>query len=133
MWKLKLHSLVVLNNFILLLQVVFELGRFKPLNGFSVFWPENQYHVTHSLQNLHKGCFIICTSYKFQISSFYLNPICTWRERICPPPSYFNRASKLKKRFALMHPDFESNLITHIFRKFGVSETTGSDVIFAFV
>ena len=32
-----------------------------------------------------------------------------------------------------MHPDFESNLITHIFRKFGVSETTGSDVIFAFV
>ena len=34
---------------------------------------------------------------------------------------------------ALMHPDFESNLITHIFRKFGVSRTTRSDVIFAFV
>ena len=32
-----------------------------------------------------------------------------------------------------MHPDFESNLITHIFRKFGVSRTTRSDVIFAFV
>ena len=32
-----------------------------------------------------------------------------------------------------MHPDFESNLITHIFRKFGVSQITGSDVIFAFV
>ena len=32
-----------------------------------------------------------------------------------------------------MHPEFESNLITHIFRKFGVSGTTGSDVIFAFV
>ena len=32
-----------------------------------------------------------------------------------------------------MHPDFESNLITHIFIKFGVSGTTGSDVIFAFV
>ena len=32
-----------------------------------------------------------------------------------------------------MHADFESNLITHIFRKFRVSETTGSDVIFAFV
>ena len=27
-----------------------------------------------------------------------------------------------------MHPDFESNLITHIFRKFEVSQTTGSDV-----
>ena len=32
-----------------------------------------------------------------------------------------------------MHPDFESNLITHNFRNFGVSETTGSDVIVAFV
>ena len=32
-----------------------------------------------------------------------------------------------------MHPDFKSNLITHIFRKFGVSWTTGSDVIFTFV
>ena len=50
-----------------------------------------------------------------------------------PPLSYFNIASKLKKSFALMHPDFESNLITHIFRQFGVSRTIGSDVIFAFV
>ena len=32
-----------------------------------------------------------------------------------------------------MHPDFVSNLITYIFSKFGVSGTTGSDVIFAFV
>ena len=32
-----------------------------------------------------------------------------------------------------MHPDFESNLLTNIFRKFGVSWTTGSDVIFVFV
>ena len=32
-----------------------------------------------------------------------------------------------------MHPDFEPNLITHIFRKCGVSKTTGSDVIFVFV
>ena len=32
-----------------------------------------------------------------------------------------------------MHPDFKSNLITHIFRNFGVSRTTASDVIFAFV
>ena len=32
-----------------------------------------------------------------------------------------------------MPPDFESNLLTHIFRKFKVSEATGSDVIFAFV
>ena len=28
-----------------------------------------------------------------------------------------------------MHPDFEANLATHIFRKFGVSRTSGSDVI----
>ena len=28
-----------------------------------------------------------------------------------------------------MHPDFESNVITHILRKFWVSRTTGSDVI----
>ena len=52
--------------------------------------------------------------------------------QICPPVSYFSIAPKLKKIFALMHPDFKSNLITHIFRKFGVSQTTGSDVIFAF-
>ena len=32
-----------------------------------------------------------------------------------------------------MHPVFKSNLITHIFRKFGVSQIAGSDVIFAFV
>ena len=32
-----------------------------------------------------------------------------------------------------MHPDFESNFITYIFRKFGVSWVTRSDVIFAFV
>ena len=31
-----------------------------------------------------------------------------------------------------MLPDFESNLITHIFRKFWVCRTTGSDVNFAF-
>ena len=49
------------------------------------------------------------------------------------PLSYFNTAPKLKKCFDLMHPDFELNLITHIFRKFGVSRTTGSDAIFAFV
>ena len=30
-----------------------------------------------------------------------------------------------------MHPEFESNLITHIFRKFGASGKTESDVIFA--
>ena len=32
-----------------------------------------------------------------------------------------------------MLSDFESNLITHIFRIFGVSRITGSDVVFAFV
>ena len=32
-----------------------------------------------------------------------------------------------------MHPDFESNLTTNIFRKFEVSRTTESDVIFSFV
>ena len=53
--------------------------------------------------------------------------------QICPPFSYFNITPKRKQSFALMHPDFKSNLITNIFRKFGVSRTTGSDVIFAFV
>ena len=32
-----------------------------------------------------------------------------------------------------MHPEFESNLITNIFKNFGVNRTTESDVIFAFV
>ena len=32
-----------------------------------------------------------------------------------------------------MHPDFESNLTTTIFRKFGVGRITRSDDIFAFV
>ena len=32
-----------------------------------------------------------------------------------------------------MRADFESILITHIFRKLGVSRTTESDVIFALV
>ena len=41
--------------------------------------------------------------------------------KFAPPLSYFNIAPKRKQSFALMHPDFESNLITHIFRKFGVS------------
>ena len=49
------------------------------------------------------------------------------------PLSYFNIAPKLNKRFALMHPDFESNLITHIFRSFEVSRITRNDVIFALV
>ena len=31
-----------------------------------------------------------------------------------------------------MHSDFESNLIIHISRKFGVSRITESDVVFAF-
>ena len=62
-----------------------------------------------------------------------VNPICTGGGQICPHLSYFIIAPKLIKIFALMHPDFESNLITHIFRKFGVSGTTGSDVIFVFV
>ena len=53
--------------------------------------------------------------------------------KFAPTLSYFNIASKLKKSFALMNPDFELNLITLIFRKFGVSRTNGSDAIFAFV
>ena len=61
-----------------------------------------------------------------------LNPICTVGGQICPPLSYFNIAPKLKKSFALMHPDFESNLLTHIFRNFGVCSTTESDIIFVF-
>ena len=63
----------------------------------------------------------------------HINRICTGGGHICPPLSYFNIAPKLNKSFALMHPDFESNLITHIFRKFGVSRTAERDVIFAFV
>ena len=42
------------------------------------------------------------------------------------PLSYFNITSKLTKSFALMHSNFESNLIAHIFRKFGVNRATGS-------
>ena len=57
-----------------------------------------------------------------------MNPICTGGGL-----TYFNIAPKLKKSFALMHSYFESNLITPIFRKFGVSRITGSDVILAFV
>ena len=68
---------------------------------------------------------------KYKIIS--INPICTVGGQICPPLCYFNIVPKLRKIFALMHPDFESNLITNIFRNFGVSWTTGSDVIFAFV
>ena len=67
------------------------------------------------------------------LRSIRLNPICSGGGKFAPLLSYFNIAPKRKKSFALMHPDFESNLITHIFRKFGVSQTTGSDVIFAFV
>ena len=63
----------------------------------------------------------------------YINPICTGGGKFAPSLSYFNIAPKRKQSFALMHPDFESNLRTHIFRKFGVSRTTGSDIIFAFV
>ena len=65
--------------------------------------------------------------------SVVINPICTGGGKFALPLSYFNIAPKRKQSFALMHPDFESNLITHIFRKFGVSRTAGSDVIFAFV
>ena len=32
-----------------------------------------------------------------------------------------------------MHFDFESSLITHILRKFGLNRMTGNDVIFALV
>ena len=52
--------------------------------------------------------------------------------QVCSPLCYFIKASK-QKSFALMHTDFKSNLITHIFKKFGVSQITGNDVIAAFV
>ena len=62
------------------------------------------------------------------------NPICTKGGGANLPPLLVILIYLLnKKSFALMHPDLESNLITHIFRKLGVSGTTGSDVIFAFV
>ena len=50
-----------------------------------------------------------------------------------PLLSYFIITPKLSKNFALMRPDFESNLITLIFRNFEVRRTTVSDVNFAFV
>ena len=73
------------------------------------------------------------TSSRLTIRLLNLIPICTGGGQIYPPLSYFNIAAKLKKSFALMHPDFELNLITNIFRNFGVSWITESDVIFAFV
>ena len=49
-----------------------------------------------------------------------LNPICNGRGgKFALSLSYFNIASKLKKLFALMHPDFESNLITNISENLG--------------
>ena len=60
-----------------------------------------------------------------------LNPICNGWGEFAPHLSYFNIAPKLRKSFALMHPDCDQ--ITGIFRKFGVSRTIGSDIIFAFV
>ena len=62
-----------------------------------------------------------------------INPICTRGGKFAPPLSYFDITPKLKKSFALMHADFKSNLVTNIFRNFGVSRETGSDVIFVFV
>ena len=53
--------------------------------------------------------------------------------KFVPTLSYFNIVLTLQKSLALMHPDFKLNLITHIFRNFGVSRITGSDVIFSFV
>ena len=63
-----------------------------------------------------------------------VNPICIGgMGQLCPPLSYSNKAPKRKQSYSLIYPDLESNLITHNFRKFGVSRTTGTDVIFAFV
>ena len=63
-----------------------------------------------------------------------VNPICTGRGRqIFPPLTYFNKAPKRKQTYSLIHPELESNLITHIFRKFGVSRAPETNVIFAFV
>ena len=56
-----------------------------------------------------------------------------YQERITVVSRGLPVAPKLKKSSALTHPDFESILIAHIFRNFGVSRTTGSEVIFAFV
>ena len=70
----------------------------------------------------------------YRYKNYAISPICTGEgDKLAPPFNYFNIALKLKISFALMHPDFESNLIIHNFEKFGVSRTTASDVIFAFV
>ena len=42
-------------KFIFLLQLVFELERFHPPIGISVFWLGNPYHVTDCSQHLYKG------------------------------------------------------------------------------
>ena len=60
-----------------------------------------------------------------------LNPICNGGVgKFAPSLSYFSIASKLKKLFALMHPEFELNLITNIFRKF---ETAGQPEVTSFL
>ena len=55
-------------------QLVFELVRFVPSIGISVFWLENPYHVTDCSQNLHKDRSILSylhyVSSKFQVSTF---------------------------------------------------------------
>ena len=83
---------------------------------------------------IQSGKILACTKKSEICATSTLNHICTGGEgKFAPPLSYFNITPKRNQAFALMHPDFKSNLITHIFRKFGVSRTTGSDVIFAFV
>ena len=61
-------------NFILLLQSVFELERFEPPIGLSGFWLRNPYHATDRPQNCTKG-YSICTqskssNFKFLNSKF---------------------------------------------------------------
>ena len=55
---------------------------------------------------------------RFVTKFLKFNPICTGggEANLPSPLTYFNIAPKLKKSFALMHPDVESNSITHIFR-----------------
>ena len=57
-------------NFILLLQLFFELEHFRPPNGISVLGLGNSYHVTDCFQNLHESCSISHLSSKFQAFTF---------------------------------------------------------------
>ena len=90
--------------------------------------------VSENINNRLLNLKLYLNTFLINIFNYFFNPSCSGEEgKFALYLSYFNTAPKLNKGFALMHPDYESNSITHIFRKFWVSRATGSDVIFDFV